>query len=129
LDLKISPSTERRGSVRFEASCRCWVEHDALTLFGTVTNISSTGIFLRTLPVVEKDAVIDIRLNMDSGDVVAQGRIRWANKELPGPGEATATAPLGLGIEFITIKDGHEVLNRYFARKSITPVPDTDLFR
>ena len=115
---------ERRAFPRFEASCRCWVEHDSLTLFGTVTNLSSAGFFLRTLPVMDAGAVIDIRLNKEAGDVLARGEICWTNIEYLGPRDSFSATPLGLGVRFLEITDGAALMQNFFARNSIVPIPE-----
>ena len=111
--------TERRSSERCIANCQCWIEQESITLFGTVTNLSRHGLFLQTLPILEADTEIDIRLSLhDGGDLLAKGRVAWKSNshgQTPNP-ENPGGAP-GLGIEFQSIKQGQELLPDYLSKR------------
>ena len=95
-----------------------------MTLFGTVTNLSNSGIFLRTLPLLEIGAGVEVKLSLDSGVVVAHGVVRWLNKPVTSGGAGGGATPPGLGIEFNDLKDGEEILDRYVKRVSLIPEPE-----
>lgn len=95
-----------------------------MTLFGTVTNLSNGGIFLRTLPLLEIGAGVEVKLSLDSGVVVAHGVVRWLNKPVTSGGTGGNSTPPGLGIEFDALKDGEEILHRYVKRVSLIPEPE-----
>jgi hypothetical protein len=114
---------ERRKMTRFAVSCRCWVEQDAMTLFGTVTNLSARGLFLRTLPIVHEGSSVDVRLSLESGVVTATGAIRWRVQAGGCDQGGTYQAP-GMGIELIDVTAGEELLESFIARKSLIPIPE-----
>lgn len=116
-------NNERRSITRCIANCQCWIEQEAVTLFGTVTNLSSKGLFLQTLPILECGTEIDIRLSFqDIGDLLARGRVCWkssSHAELSAT-ERPSKVP-GLGIEFCQIKQGRELLPQYISKRSVAP--------
>lgn len=115
--------TERRTSKRCIANCQCWIEQESVTLFGTVTNLSSTGLFLQTLPILETGTEIDIRLSLqDVGDMLAKGRVAWKcnSHDQAETSNRPSNVP-GLGIEFSSIKQGEEHLPEYISKRSIIP--------
>jgi len=115
---------ERRKVPRFAVNCRCWVEQDAMTLFGTVTNLSARGLFLRTLPIVHEGSDVDVRLSLENGVVVGKGAVRW-RVQPSGMGTAGTYMAPGLGIEIVRVTDGEDLLERFIARKSLIPIPET----
>jgi len=108
---------DRRKEPRFPASCRCWVEQESMTLMGTATNLSHGGMFLRTLPLIKEGSVVDIKLTIEQGVVVARGEVRWASR----PEEEPSEPPLapGLGISFIEVNGGQELLSRFVRRSAL----------
>lgn len=110
----------RRKHSRYHTNCQCWVEQDAVTLFGKVTNISHDGLFLRTLPLVETGSLIDIKLNMDDCEVTATGKVCWANAE-PTPGKESLDSPPGLGIQFVEFKGGRDIIEEFIKKPSLIP--------
>ena len=113
---------ERRKTPRFAVSCRCWVEQDSMTLFGTVTNLSSGGLFLRTLPIVREGRDVEVRLSLGNGVVVGRGAVRWcAQPSARAPG--APSGPPGMGIELTEVTAGQELLEGFIGRKSLVPEP------
>jgi hypothetical protein len=109
---------ERRKEPRFPASCRCWLEQDSMTLLGTATNLSHSGMFLRTLPLVSEGSVVEVKLTIDQGVVTAKGEVRWASKpERTTPGETDAP---GLGITFLEVIGGQDLLSRFVERSALS---------
>jgi len=114
---------ERRIKPRYQTECRCWVERDSMTLFGTVTNLSHNGFFIRTLPLIDVGAVIDIKLNLAKGIVTARGTVKWQNKSDAASPFAQRHPP-GMGISLDELLGGHEILHRFFKRTSLIPERD-----
>jgi len=122
----VSSKSERRRTTRFSANCQCWIEQEAITLFGTVTNLSEEGLFLQTLPIIECGSVIEIRLNLqDLGDLHARGKVKWKSMSKPESttGAQRPSSPPGMGIEFQEVLRGGDLLTRYFSNRSIIPPP------
>jgi hypothetical protein len=88
-----------------------------MTLLGTATNLSHSGMFLRTLPLVKEGTVVDIKLTIEQGVVVAKGEVRWASQP-DGRTVAESVAP-GLGISFIEVSGGQDLLSRYVCRHAV----------
>ena len=113
---------ERRKEPRFAVSCRCWVEKDSVTLFGTVTNLSAGGFFLRTVPVVAEGSDVEVRLSLEQGVVIGRGAVRWRAQPDGRDAERRNTPP-GMGIELVQVSGGRELLDSYISRKSLVPEP------
>jgi hypothetical protein len=88
-----------------------------MTLLGTATNLSHGGMFLRTLPLIQEGTVVDIKLTIEQGVVVARGKVRWASRPEEEQSEPP-TAP-GLGISFVEVNGGQELLTRFVQRSAI----------
>jgi hypothetical protein len=114
---------ERRHQPRYAVSCRCWIEQDAMTLFGTVTNMSSGGLFLRTLPIVHEGSGVDVRLSLENGVVTGRGAVRWRTQPSGGGTSGPFVAP-GLGIELVSVTSGEELLEKFITRRSLVPLPE-----
>jgi hypothetical protein len=93
-----------------------------MTLFGTVTNLSVGGFFLRTIPVVTEGNDVEIRLSLENGIVVGRGAIRWRAQPSGLQTDGPSSAP-GMGIEFVQVSSGGELLEAYIGRKSLVPEP------
>jgi hypothetical protein len=105
---------ERRRDPRYAVNCRCWLEQDSVTLFGTVTNLSTNGLFLRTLPIVREGTCVDVRLSLAEGVVTGKGAVRWrAQSGLPGTPVPHPAS--GIGIEILSVTAGGEFLERFLA--------------
>ena len=93
-----------------------------MTLFGTVTNLSARGFFLRTIPIVAEGSDVDVRLSLENGIVVGRGAIRWrAQPSEVGP-EGRGASP-GMGIELTQVSAGEDLLETFVGRKSLIPEP------
>jgi len=114
-------SRERRKQPRYAVNCRCWVEKDSMTLFGTVTNLSAGGFFLRTIPIVTEGNDVEVRLSLENGIVTGRGAIRW--RAQPSDAEGPRRGAPGMGIELVQISAGEELLENYIGRKSLVPEP------
>ncbi len=117
--------SERRKEPRFKVNCRCWIEQDSLTLFGTVTNISQEGLFLRTLPIVGVGCHVEVRLSLDSDVIIASGQVKWQNKPVSSSSKAPSDPP-GIGIKLTSLVEGQENLERFIRHVSIIPEPEPE---
>jgi hypothetical protein len=115
-------SRERRKQPRYAVNCRCWVEKESMTLFGTVTNLSAGGFFLRTIPIVTEGSDVEVRLSLENGIVTGRGAIRWCTQPAGIRADGPSAAP-GMGIEFLQLSAGEELLESYIGRKSLVPEP------
>jgi hypothetical protein len=93
-----------------------------MTLFGTVTNLSIGGFFLRTLPIVTEGSDVEVRLSLGDGIVTGRGAIRWRAQPSGLTTDGPLTAP-GMGIELVQVSSGGELLESYVGRKSLIPEP------
>ncbi len=116
---------ERRKEPRFKVNCTCWIEQDSLTLFGTVTNISREGLFLRTLPIVGVGCDVEVRISLDSDVVIASGQVKWQNKPVSSSSKAPSDPP-GIGIKLTELVKGQESLDRFIRRVSLIPEPEPE---
>jgi hypothetical protein len=117
-----SSGRERRKQPRFPVTCRCWVEKDSMTLFGTVTNLSAGGFFLRTIPIVAEGSDVEVRLSLENGVVVGLGSVRW-RAQPSGVSERGPLSAPGMGIELVRVSAGQELLDSLIGRKSLVPEP------
>ena len=92
-----------------------------MTLFGTVTNLSTGGLFLRTVPVVAEGSDVEVRLSLEHGVVTGRGAVRW-RAQPDGHDSENRNAP-GMGIELVQVLRGQELLDAYIGRKSLVPEP------
>ena len=93
-----------------------------MTLFGTVTNLSAGGFFLRTLPIVTEGSDVEVRLSLENGIVTGRGAIRWRAQPSGLKSDGPNAAP-GMGIELVQVSSGSELLETYVSRKSLIPEP------
>ena len=98
------PTQDRRKSPRIVTTCRCWPERESLTLLGTVTNLGSGGLFLKTPVMLATGAEVNLTLSLKDGRVLARGRVIWAKSDFQ-----KMLAP-GLGISLDEVVSGRELL-------------------
>ena len=81
--------------------------------------------FLQTLPILEADTEIEIRVNLqDAGEVLARGRVAWKSNSTAGDNDPVSSGSTpGLGIEFKDITQGKEHLPEYISKRSVAPPP------
>lgn len=109
---------EKRNHPRIDTNLRCWIERDTVTLFGTITNISASGLFLRTPVLLNNVNDISLSFSLAKGMVIASGSVQWARASIPSPGNS------GLGIRFTMLKGGETLLRR-FIDEQINAAPST----
>ena len=105
-------SDERRMHPRISTNVRCWLERKSVTLYGSVTNLSSTGLFLCTPVTVSVGQDVSLSLDLGNGVVEAQGHVVWAK---PGPCESGQP---GIGIAIDRIEQGEAVLSRFIDERT-----------
>lgn len=93
-----------------------------MTLFGTVTNLSQGGVFLRTLPIINIGSDVELKLSIDHGVVIAKGEVRWRSKPVSS-GANPDQEPPGLGIMLTSFDGGRDLLERHIERVSLIPEP------
>ena len=93
-----------------------------MTLFGTVTNLSVGGLFLRTVPVVAEGSDVEIRLSLGQGIVTGRGAVRW-RAQPTGVGPEGRNTPPGMGIQLVQISEGRDLLETFVSRTSLVPEP------
>jgi hypothetical protein len=93
-----------------------------MTLFGTVTNLSAGGFFLRTLPIVAEGSDVEVRLSVENGIVSGRGAIRWRSHQSDRDPQCPMAAP-GMGIELVQVSAGAELLESFLGRRSLVPEP------
>jgi len=98
---------ERRISPRVESECRCWLERESVTLLGTVTDISSDGLFMRTPVTIAKGSAVDLKVNLGNGVVAAKGHVAWAASS------AHKTKGTGVAIRFDEVTGGENLLTHF----------------
>lgn len=95
--------TEKRIEPRFTTSTAIAFSSEGDFLFATISNISSSGVFIKTealLPVATELA-LRIRLPEDLETMDIEGRVVWAK-------QASSASPAGMGVEFIRMSYAHK---------------------
>lgn len=93
-----------------------------MTLFGTVTNLSAGGMFLRTLPIIREGTSVDVRLSLGDSVVTGRGEVRW-RAQSGRAGAAGSHAASGVGIELLDVTGGGDALERFLTETSRTSRP------
>ncbi len=101
---------DHRRHPRLEFEGRAWCEHQNLTLYLPVSNVSAGGIFIQTgAPMVtgQRLRVSFGTLEPGADEVVAKVEIIWTGKGRRGA---------GVGCRFTSFLSGEEAYNRMIAR-------------
>jgi len=101
---------EHRRHPRLEFDGRAWCEHQNLTLYLPISNVSAGGIFIQTgapLSMGQRLRVSFGTLDPADGEVVAKVEIVWTGKTRRGA---------GVGCRFTGFVSGEEAYNRMIAR-------------
>jgi len=96
---------ERRRYQRHALPCECWLENDALTVFGPTVDVGIGGLFVRTAVPVEAGTIVVVTLKLRS-------ELRPIEAEAIVTRRVPAQAGLryGLGIEFREVESGVQAL-------------------
>jgi Tfp pilus assembly protein PilZ len=101
------PHQERRDTPRIPTNVRCWIERKSVTLYGTVSNISTTGLFFRTPVTVSIGHEVSLSIDLGGTQVDATGHVVWAQLSPCESGQP------GLGIIFDRFIKGETNLTRF----------------
>jgi hypothetical protein len=102
---------ERRRYKRHALRCQCWIEGDALTVFGSTIDVGVGGLFLRTAVPVEQGSLVDLTLTIDREPSALAARALVARAV-----RAKNGARHGLGLEFVEISSGEHALTSLLSR-------------
>ena len=102
---------ERRISPRVESEFRCWLERESVTLLGTVTDISSDGLFMRTPVTIAKGSAVDLTVNLGTGVVAAKGHVAWTTSS------SHKTKGTGVAICFDEVTGGGNLLAHFIVAR------------
>ncbi len=103
---------ERRTSPRIETDFPCWLERESITLLGTVTDLSSDGLFMRTAVTIAKGSTVDLTVNLETGVVAVKGHVTWSASS------SHKSKGTGMAICFDQVTDGENLLTHYIVRKT-----------
>lgn len=105
-----SSNHERRRFQRYNVRCDCWLEQDALTLYGTTADVGLGGLFLRSAVPIADGSTVEVMLNVAGATqpIVARGLVTRAVRAGRG-------ARHGIGVKFQKIMQGHDALTLFLA--------------
>jgi uncharacterized protein (TIGR02266 family) len=92
--------TERRRSPRVLVDLEVDCASEDNYLFAYITDISATGIFVRTTTPEEPGTHLNLRLSADEGRLEVEGEVIWVNPYRPGTPDNLHP---GMGIRFINL--------------------------
>jgi len=90
---------ERRRYQRHALPCECWLESDALTIFGPTIDVGIGGLFLRTAIPMVTGAVVDVTLKI-SNELAPFEAKALVTRSVP----ARTGLRYGVGVEFIDLE-------------------------
>jgi hypothetical protein len=97
---------ERRRYQRHALRCQCWLESQALTLYGSTADVGIGGVFLRTAIPVTMGSLVDLMLQVNGEHGCLDARAVIARSVPARPG-----ARHGIGLEFVEIRHGQDALS------------------
>jgi hypothetical protein len=97
--------TERRRYQRHALPCECWLEGEALTIFGPAIDVGVGGLFLRTAIAMETGALVEVTLKL-AGEAAPIAARAVVTRSVP----AHAGLRHGLGVEFLEVEQGRATL-------------------
>ena len=106
----LQPRNERRRFQRYSVRCDCWLEQDALTLYGTTADLGLGGLFLRSAVPMADGSPVEVVLNVagTGQPIVAHGLVTRAVRAGRG-------ARHGIGVRFEKIVQGHDALTSFLS--------------
>lgn len=99
---------ERRGDKRVMARLRVWCESEDLTVLSETTNLSQTGLFLRTSSTRPPGP---FKVTIDDIDVVALVEPRWEQA-------GSEVSPNGIGVRILQFERGEAAYQGYVDKLS-----------
>lgn len=100
--------TERRKYQRFALHCKCWLEGDEVTIFGTTADLGLGGLFLRSAVPIDRGFTVEIQLHSRDAErrLIACGVVTRTVRATPGRRH-------GLGVEFLEVRGGRGALTSF----------------
>ena len=110
------PRPERRRYQRHALPCECWLENDALTIFGPTIDVGIGGLFVRTAIPVAAGTIVDVTLKFQTelGPIRAEAMV---TRTVP----ALAGMRYGVGVEFLEVELGVHALLGMLQRSAPLP--------
>lgn len=107
-------AADLRRHPRLDFEGRAWCEHQSLTLYLPVANVSAGGLFLQTGTPMSMGQRLKVSFGaLEDGeeDVVAKVEIVWVGKSPRGAG-------VGVGCKLLSFVSGEEAYGRFLSRLS-----------
>ncbi len=102
---------DRRRYKRHALRCQCWLEGEALTVFGSTVDVGVGGLFLRTAVPVAEGSIVGLTLKIEREPSALEARALVA-RSVP----AKTGVKHGLGLEFMEISSGEHALESLLSR-------------
>jgi len=105
---------ERRRYERYAVRCDCWIEGGDASIFGATADLGLGGVFLRTAVPLDCGQQVDVALSPpgQSSRVLARGIVTRSVRPTRGRRH-------GVGVEFLDVIDGRDLLSRMLGRRSV----------
>jgi hypothetical protein len=100
------PRPERRRYQRHALPCECWLENDALTIFGPTIDVGIGGLFVRTAIPVATGTIVNVTLKFQA----ELARAIEAEAIVTRTVRAHAGLRYGVGVEFLEVEMGVHAL-------------------
>ena len=103
-------SIDNRRHPRLEFDGKAWCEHQSLTLYLAVTNVSAGGVFIQTGAPLDMGQRLKVTMGpLEAGEeeVVARVEIVWTGKTRRGA---------GVGCRLVSFESGQSAYERLIAR-------------
>ena len=103
--MRVTPRPERRRYQRHALPCECWLENDALTIFGPTIDVGVGGLFVRTAIPVATGTIVSVTLKFQSEQAPIEVEA-IVTRTVP----AHAGLRYGIGVEFREVELGVHAL-------------------
>jgi uncharacterized protein (TIGR02266 family) len=101
-DVGIAADAERRRAPRVLVDLEVDYASEENYLFAYITDISATGIFVRTTTPEQPGTHLNLRFEVESEKIEVEGEVIWVNPYRPG---APDNLHPGMGIRFVGLDD------------------------
>ncbi len=99
---RVQSDADRRRAPRVLVDLQVDYASEENYLFAYITDISATGIFVRTTTPEEPGTLLNLRFADHRGEIACEGQVIWVNPYRPG---APDNLHPGMGIRFVEIDD------------------------
>jgi uncharacterized protein (TIGR02266 family) len=105
----------RRRFERLALHCGCWLEAEAITVYGRTIDIGRGGLFLRTAVRMPRGSSVEVRLQLPGriDELSASGTVVWAGN---------VDGRMGVAVEFSEARD-QEALGGFLDRRRAPTAP------